>query len=236
MNGIKKQKLGAQAYDKIKELIRTRRYLPGDPLPENELSQTLGMSRTPIREALRRLEDEQVVTIKPNLGASVATADFGQLCNIYETREAVDGMIARILCKPHIDTAPFIELRDRLLHLKDIADDTERITQLHRFAGDYGTTLRSLCGNSMLEQLGLSILIRTDSMGLITRTIPLFPDASVPERLAVLDAIIAKDALGAETAARRHVRNVFSRIMTSMMPGLKNPAGEEQENAFPITD
>jgi DNA-binding GntR family transcriptional regulator len=229
MNGIKTQKLSARAYEKIKELIRTRQYFPGDPLPENELSRALGMSRTPIREALHRLEDEQVVTIKPNLGAFVATADFGQLCNIYETREAVDGMIARILCKPHIDTAPFIQLKDRLLGISEIADDTERTTQLHRFAGDYGATLRSLCGNSMLEQLALSILMRTDSMGLITHTIPLFPDASVPERLAVLDAIITKDALEAETAARRHVRNVFSRIMTSLMPGLKYPAGEERE-------
>ena len=120
---MKEQKLSWNAYGRIKELIKTRRYLPGDPLPENELSEILGMSRTPIREALHRLEDEQAVIIKPHLGAFVATMDLGQLCNIYETREAVDGMIARLLCKPHIETDVFSGLRKRLLEIQSIPDN-----------------------------------------------------------------------------------------------------------------
>jgi DNA-binding GntR family transcriptional regulator len=215
---VKEQKLSKQAYEKIRELIKTRRYLPGEPLPEQELSEILGMSRTPIREALHRLEDEQAITIKPHLGTFVATVDIGQLCNIYEAREAVDGMIARLLCRPQIDTAVFAGLRERLLQIKDIPNNTKRADRLHAFARDYGAMLRSLCANPMLEKFSLSILTRTDSMGLVTRTIPLFPEESFPERLAVLDAIIAKDADRAEEAARRHVRNVLSRIMSTMMP------------------
>ena len=213
---MKGQKLSYHAYEKISELIKTRRYLPGDPLPENELSEILGMSRTPIREALQRLEDEQTVIIKPHLGAFVATMDVGQLCNIYETREAVDGMIARLLCKPHIGTDVFIDLRKQLLEIKAIDSLTERTERTHDFAKDYCAVLRSNSGNSMLANLSASILIRTDSMGFVTRTIPLFPDDSMPERLAVLDAIIAKDADKAEDAARLHVRNAFSRIMKTI--------------------
>ena len=221
---IKEQKLSWHAYEKIKELIKTRRYLPGDPLPENELSEILGMSRTPIREALHRLEDEQVVIIKPHLGAFVSTMDLSQICNIYETREAVDGMIARLLCKPHIATGVFSALRERLLEIGNIPDEAERAAMLHEFARDYGTVLRSNCSNPMLANLSASILVRTDSMGLVTQTIPLFPDASMPERLDVLDAIIVKDAEKAEEAARRHVRNSFSRIMMNMVkyPGADN--------------
>ncbi|QQO08620.1 GntR family transcriptional regulator [Breznakiella homolactica] len=218
---MKEQKLSEQAYEKIKQLIKNRKYLPGEALPENELSVVLNMSRTPIREALHRLEDEQVVTIKPHLGTFVATVDFGELCNIYETREAVEGMIANILCKPHIDTAPFEDLREELLQIKDISDDAERAEKLHKFGSRYVSKLRTLCGNSMLEKLSASISVRIDSMGLITRTIPLFPDASVPERLAVLEAIIAKDSQRAEQEARQHVRNVFSRIMAARMPNSK---------------
>ena len=213
---MKEQKLSWLAYEKIKELIKSRHFLPGDPLPENELSEILGMSRTPIREALQRLEDEQAVIIKPHLGAFVATMDLGQLCNIYETREAVDGMIARLLCKPHVSTDTFSELKARLLALGDILDGEERAPLLHEFARDYSLILRSKCGNSMLANLSASILVRTDSMGFVTQTIPLFPDASVPERLSVLEAIIAKDADKAEEAARIHVRNSFSRIMMNM--------------------
>ena len=213
---MKEQKLSWHAYERIKELIKSGHYMPGDPLPENELSEILEMSRTPIREALHRLEDEQAVIIKPHLGAFVATMDLGQLCNIYETREAVDGMIARLLCKPHIATNIFSDFRARLLELRDIPDNTERSALLHDFARDCGSVMRSKCGNSMLANLSSSILVRTDSMGLVTQTIPLFPDASVPERLAVLDAIIAKEADKAEEAARKHVRKSFSRIMMNI--------------------
>ena len=214
---MKEPKLSQQAYDKIKELITKRRYLPGDPLPENELSEILGMSRTPIREALHRLEDEEAVVIKPHLGAFVDTVDFGQLCNIYETREAVDGMIARLACKAQVDVSRFTGLREQLLGLGEIPDDSERAARLHEFARDFGSILRRNCGNPMLANLSASILARIDSMGLVTQTIPLFPDASMPERLAVLDAVIAKDAVKAEEAARRHVRNAFSRIMKTMV-------------------
>ena len=219
---MKEQKLSQQAYDKILELIKTRRYLPGDPLPENELSETLGMSRTPIREALHRLEDEQAVIIKPHLGAFVATMDLGQLCNIYETREAVDGMIARLACKSHVETGVFVDLRERLLAIQKISGDAERAAKLHEFAKDSSAALRGSCGNSMLANLSASILVRMDSMGFVTKTLPLFPDASVPERLDVLDAVIAKDADKAEETARVHVRNSFSRVMMTMVNNPKS--------------
>ena len=214
---MKDQKLSQQAYEKIKELIMTRHYLPGDSLPENELSEKLEMSRTPIREALHRLKDEEAVTIRPHLGAFVATVDFKQLCNIYETREAVDGMIARLVCKPQINTDIFISLREQLLEIRKISNEAERAAKLHEFARDYNSALRSNCANPMLANISSSILVRIDSMGLVTQTIPLFPDASVPERMAVLDAIIAKNAAKAEEAARRHVRRAFSRIMKTMV-------------------
>ena len=78
-----------------------------------------------------------------------------------------------------------------------------------------------------------------DSMGQITHIIPLFPEASVPERLAVLNAIIDKNAVLAEEAARQHVRNVFSRIMASAMPNANRsslaaqvpPPGQSHYNA-----
>jgi DNA-binding GntR family transcriptional regulator len=215
---MKEPKLSEQAYIGIKQLIQERRYLPGDSLPEKDLSAILHMSRTPIREALQRLKEEQVVSIKPHLGAFVATLDFAQLCDLYETREAVDGMIANILCKPHIDTGPFIRLKTELEEAVEIADPAKRAELLHQVAGKYSLMFRTLCGNKMLEQFSDVITTRIDSMGQITHIIPLFPEASVPERLSVLNAIIDKNAVLAEEAARHHVRSVFSRIMASAMP------------------
>jgi DNA-binding GntR family transcriptional regulator len=212
----KKNKLSWDAYEKIMELIKNRRYKPGDPLPEEELSEILGMSRTPIREALHRLEDVQVVVIKPHLGAFVATFDLVQIRNIYETREAVTGMVTRLACKPNISTSIFVNLRKRILEIKDVPDEAERVAKLNDFASDYNTALHSSCDNPMLAKLSVSLIDRISMMGYVTRIISFFPDASLPERLAVLDAIIAKDVEKAEEAARQHVRNSFSRIILNL--------------------
>jgi DNA-binding GntR family transcriptional regulator len=215
---MKDQKLSKQAYTGIKQLIQERRYMPGDRLSENDLSKILHMSRTPIREALHRLEDEQIVSIKPHLGAFVAMIDFTQLCEIYETREAIDGMIANILCKPHINTAPFSQLKEELTLIMRGPNVPEREQDMHRFGRHYSSTLRSLCGNRMLEKISESLTARIDTMGQITHVIPLFPEVSAAERLKVLDAVIKKDAVKAENAARQHVRNAFSRIISAAMP------------------
>jgi DNA-binding GntR family transcriptional regulator len=220
---MKAPKLSEQAYVRIKQLIKERRYLPGDPLPEEDLSAILHMSRTPIREALQQLKDEQVVTIKPHLGAFIATLDFAQLCDLYETREAVEGMIANILCKPHIDTAPFVQLKSELQDIIQIPDPGQRTEQLHHFGSKYSMILRTHCGNKMLDRFSDLITTRIEAMGQVTRIIPLFPEPSVPERLAVLDAIISKNAARAEETARQHVRNVFSRIMATAMPSTSPP-------------
>jgi DNA-binding GntR family transcriptional regulator len=212
---MKSQKLSEQAYIQIKQFIKERRYFPGDPLPENELSAILHMSRTPIREALHRLETEQIIIIKPRLGAFVATVDFSQLCELYETREVVEGMIARILCKPHIDTTLICQLKNELLDNMKILDRTERLEKLHKYGSHYTSVLRSLCENEMLKKISSTITARIENMGQVTHVIPLFPEASVPERLKVLDAIIQKDAVQAENAARQHVKNVFSRIINA---------------------
>ena len=215
-NKMKKQKLSWQAYEKIKKLIESRHFSPGDSMPENELSAILEMSRTPIREALQRLEDEQMVVIKPHLGAFVATLDLGQLLNIYETREAIDGMIARLLCKPHVETRVFSDLRKKHLKIKSIPDTTERITRWNEYAKEYRPALWSNCNNPMLVNLAASVHARAGLMCFIHQIIHQYPDAAMPDRIEVLDAIIAKDALKAEEAARQHVRDIFSRIMKFM--------------------
>lgn len=214
---MKETKLSETAYQQIKQLIKDKKFLPGDPLPENELSSTLKMSRTPIREALHKLEDEQVVIVKPRLGAFVATVDFTQLCNLYETREAIDGMIANILCKPHIEVEPFLELRDNLLEILKISDDEKREIAIHNHGARYVATLREKCENQMLERYSRTIATLIDNFSRVTHSIPLYPDKSAPERLEVLEAIIRKDTDQAEKKAREHVKNCFSRIMNSAM-------------------
>ena len=212
---MKKQKLSESAYQGIKKLIKEQVFKPGDPLPENVLSATLNMSRTPIREALHKLEDEQVVVIRPRLGAFVASVDFAQLCSLYETREAVEGMMANICCKPHISIKPFIEMREELKQIMTIENFQERETAMHAFGAKFIRALREHCENPMLAKYSSSITTLVENFSKVTHSIPLFPDESAPERMEILDAIIAKDAKKAEEKARAHAQLCFVRIMSS---------------------
>ncbi len=209
-------KLSDTAYHKIRELISSRQYLPGDPLPEIELSEKLNMSRTPIREALHKLEDEEIIIIRPQIGAFVATVDFGQLCNLYEAREALQGMIANLLCRPHVSTDVFLQLKEELLELVRIDDCVERHERLAMYSNHFLDILRTNCLNPVLMKMDRTVSNKIDALAHVTHVIPLYPDNAAQERLGILDAIIQKDAHAAETLTRQHVRNIFNRIMETL--------------------
>ncbi|MGB4407860.1 MAG: GntR family transcriptional regulator [Sphaerochaeta sp.] len=204
------------AYHKIRELISIREYLPGDPLPEIELSNKLNMSRTPIREALHKLEDEEIIVIRPQIGAFVATVDFGQLCNLYEAREALQGMIANLLCRAHIPSEALVELKEELLELIGIEDPIERHERLTLYSNHYLEILRTNCMNPVIMKMDRTISNRIDALAHVTHVIPLYPDDAAQERLVILDAIIEKDSLTAEKLTRQHIRNIFNRIMETL--------------------
>lgn len=77
--------------EQIRRMILTREFTPGERLIQSELAEQLGVSRTPIREALHKLETEGFVTIWPHKGASVADFSLSELEDIYSIRIAVEG-------------------------------------------------------------------------------------------------------------------------------------------------
>ncbi len=91
----KAQTLTRQAYGKIEELIVTLQLAPGVAISEAELSQRLGIGRTPVREALQRLSREHLVSILPQRGNLVSEIDIRKQLRLLETRREVERLIAR---------------------------------------------------------------------------------------------------------------------------------------------
>ena len=83
-----------KAYEKIGQLILKGHFKPGDRLSEEELSRLSGVSRTPVRDALRRLETEYFVTLRPNHGAEVATWNARDIEDLFDMRALLEGMAA----------------------------------------------------------------------------------------------------------------------------------------------
>ena len=90
-----------QAYEKIGHLILKGHFKPGDRLSEEELSRLSGVSRTPVREALRRLEAEYFVIIRPNQGAEVAVWNARDIDDLFEMRALLEGLAAAHAAERH---------------------------------------------------------------------------------------------------------------------------------------
>ncbi len=120
-------KLSELAYTQIKKMIKSGRYRPGDPLPEVELCRILKISRTPLRQALQKLQGERIVKIRPMHGAFVATLDFKELCNIYESREAIEGMMIYLNCRARVPVDEYVELKKTIETLVHQPNSSKKI-------------------------------------------------------------------------------------------------------------
>ena len=106
--------LGGRVFQKIREDILNGRYKEHDELRENTLGKELGVSRTPVREALRQLELEGLVTIIPNRGARVTGISRKDIWDIYVMRSMLEGLCARWAAE-HITEEQLEELEEAIL-------------------------------------------------------------------------------------------------------------------------
>ena len=87
---------GERAYRYIRQALATQDLMPGDRLREVDLAEMIGLSRTPIREALARLESEGLVVHDATLGIMVAELDYNMITELYFMREVLEGTAARL--------------------------------------------------------------------------------------------------------------------------------------------
>ena len=106
--------LSGRVFQKIREDILSGKYKENDELRENTIGRELGVSRTPVREALRQLELEGLVTIIPNRGAYVTGISQKDIWDIYMVRSHLEGLCARWAAE-HITEKQLEELEETLM-------------------------------------------------------------------------------------------------------------------------
>ena len=209
-------KLSKYAYTQIKEMIKSGKYRPGDPLPEAELCDILKISRTPLRQALQKLQVERIVKIRTMHGAFVATLDIKDLCNIYESREAIEGMLINLNCRARVPVEEYVELKKSIETLVNQPDSIKKYDELSETGTRLIFLIKKNAENPILERMSDMITEQLNTLVHVTRTIPRFPDESAPEHIQILDAIIKKNGPQAEAIARTHIKNTFTRILNML--------------------
>jgi DNA-binding GntR family transcriptional regulator len=189
------------AYLRLREAIRGGALKPGDELREVELAARLGVSRTPVREAIRRLTGDGLV--EPGTGRSLAVTRFGrqQVRELYVVRGILEGAAAELAAR-HATTAEIAVLRDLLAAMRGALDDPGRTaklnTRLHAAIHEAG---RNAYLTRMLEPMAHFIALLPGT----TFEVAGRPDAALAEHAELVDAISAGDAPRAGIAARRHI-------------------------------
>lgn len=198
--------LAERAYVDLREEIIGVRLPPGTVLREDELMQRLGVGRTPVREAVQRLQRDGFVTVIPRRGTLVSEISITDLAAIYEVRKQLESWASRLAAE-RVTDAGREEARELLAALAAFAgEDYEALLALdrriHRFV--YAATRNPFLAETLDQYHNLSLRILHVAM---KRYPPLTPrlDDVVHEQRAVLEAIVAGDGATAERIAIDHI-------------------------------
>nr|WP_237684923.1 GntR family transcriptional regulator [Szabonella alba] len=193
------------AYSLILEAIDAGTYKPGDRLVESELAERLGVSRTPVREALQRLETQSMLT-RDGRSLIVASLDHNQLAELYAVRTELEGLAARLAARHASDEEQRV-LRAMVNEDKALLGGDPRA--LSRANKRFHKQIHLASHNRFLVQQ-LDLVHR--SMALMANTSFAAEGrdmAGLAEHEAIVDAIEARDGEAAYQALRTHISRAF---------------------------
>ncbi|WP_223982812.1 GntR family transcriptional regulator [Arthrobacter sp. NicSoilB8] len=208
--------------EKIRGLVLGGDFPPGAVLPEAFLAQEFEVSRTPVREALKQLQNEGLVEIRPKVGTFVREPTHREIIELFQLKESLEGLAASLLARRG-ETPELSALR---LNLEDseaavLTNDSEAYARLvHEF---HWTIVRG-SDNLKLAEHYERLMNQLAYHRLVLRTIehPGRIAASTREHRAVLEMIENKDPFGAETAMRNHVHASSREALTEPAQSLRN--------------
>ncbi len=195
--------LGHIAYQRLREAIDQGQLVPGQPIREVELSEVLGMSRTPIREAVSSLEAQGLIALDPRVGRVVAKLDYQAIMELYSYREILEGYAAAQHAL-HASEAEVAGLEGMIEREKQILNDHIELGRNNR---RFHQAIYLASRNRYLVRT-LDDLQAT--MSLVGRSTQVGEEGArynMEQHAAVVRAIRARDAVAAEKAMREHIRS-----------------------------
>ena len=202
--------LRGRVFNKIREDILSGVYHENEELKENTIGIELGVSRTPVREALRQLELEGLVNIIPNKGAYVTGITTKDIHDIYIIRSYLEGLCARWACE-HINEAQ-IEALDEILYLSEFHARREHHEQLVDLDNKFHELIYEASGSKILDHMLTDFHHYVERIRKITLSRTSRATKSNAEHTAILNAIKERDADRAEELAHEHMMNTIKNI------------------------
>lgn len=213
--GATHQNLDQKIYEILKAMIIERKLEPGTKILQDKLAQELGVSRTPLVNALKKLEHENLVKAIPRRGFFVRLFSKKEMIDIFQLREVLEGLAAKraALCITDSQVQKFQSLFKKLqaaVEAGNIKKYAEEDRQFHNFLIDIG-------GREFLSSILQTYNIITLSYqfqkqeGLVRA-----PVETIDEHLAIIEAISQRDPLKAEEVTRTHLSKSVNRLLKEL--------------------
>lgn len=218
------------AYNRLRAEIIQWTLEPGAPLAEIEVSERIGMSRTPVREALSRLVSEGLVSNASGRTLIVTPVSRDRIRDLFELREALETQAARLAARRR-DAATFEQLKDDFLSrpLEVVQSDNnasyflaDRLDEVIDKAID-----NDYLRNALRDIRGHLVRVRRHAHANPKRL-----EQAMGEHLLIVDAILARDEVLAAQATAVHLRNSLDNILATLpalseAPGASDPKGQK---------
>ena len=226
--GIDYENLDQKVYQIVKQLIEERKLLPGEKIPQERLAKELGISRTPLISALKFLEHEKLVEVKPRRGFFVRLFTVDEMISIFEIRELLEGLSARRAAK--CITPKEAEAMREIFkdfegcdNITDLQAYSKADKQFHTFIAEIGSKEFL---TTILQTLNIITLAyqNVTSEGLIRE-----PNETIKDHLKIVDAICNHDPEMAEQLMRDHLKTTIAQLKSTAENKSKDNQGGGQK-------
>lgn len=208
-----------RAYEELRRRILENEMPAGTQYLEQALADELGMSRTPVREALIRLSDERLVEVKPRHGARVLPVSASDMGEIYELLTSLEAIAARRVAERGLNAAQLKRLDDALAGIDQalVRDDLNAWSGHDR---DFHNAIVELSGNKRLAQVVAMFRDQAHRARMQTLTLRPKPSQSNRDHAALVAAIRNRDGAAAFEIHRRH-RMEAGRMLLKLLAAQK---------------
>ncbi|MCG0277895.1 MAG: GntR family transcriptional regulator [Thermanaeromonas sp.] len=213
-------------FETLREAILAGHLKPGERLMEVQLAEEMGVSRTPVREAIRKLELEGLVVMVPRKGAYVADISTKDIADVFEIRGALEALAAALACE-RITEEELEELERLLVKIAECAEknDLETLVQLDT---QFHDILYRASRNDRLVQIINNLREHIQRFRTSSLATPGRKRETVEEHKALVEAIASRNVELAQRLAQEHIENAENRLLEAIREEMRTREGESK--------
>lgn len=194
--------LGEYVYDQIKDMILTRKIKPGEKIQEQQIEQELGVSRTPVREAVRKLQNEGIIELYPNRHAEVATFDEEAIQQLGMVRITMDCLAAQQAIQ-NGSNRDFDQLKE-LAQKCEEANTSANLYDQIQYDTQFHMLLVEISENKVLIDIQKNLVLRTQLLQ-TTLLDTGMGACDIKHHSEILDGLYARDLPSVHKAIQAHL-------------------------------